>query len=567
MKLRMRSVVSGAAVLALAGGMLAAGGGSAFAAAPPYEPDPTSIGSLTFFDASGAVITGGNINDAPFATYVQASANGRVLDTKATLFGYLPKNGVAIGAWSGEQLSTSSSYGPVAGAPVSVSATKPVVKLTSGDLTIATLAGDFPNTASDAYQGLYQLRLKTSGTGSPAGASYDSADILITGSTWSVVYSQAPPATPTTVSVAAAPASPQVQGTSVALTATVGPAAAAAAGGTVQFKSGASALGAPVTVSGTTAVLNTTALPVGTDSVTAVFTPTDTTTWAPSTSTAISYVITGAPAQATTTALSVNVGLNAGFSPVVLTATVTPATSGTPTGTVTFTDGATVIGTTASGSSPFTLTTSLLAPGAHTITATFNPSNNYLTSTVTGTPFTLGPAVGATPDVQTITATVAAGTLVISTPYTAASPLDLGTLALNGTATLYTATAPFTNISVTDTRAGNLPWTVQAQASALNSGANSINGQNVGLTSLVAVPIAGNALPGAPGNITTTDNNAANGVAPADPGTLGLGNAAHTVLHATNGAGSISYNGTLTINAPTSTLPGTYTGTITFTIS
>ncbi len=333
----------------------------------------------------------------------------------------------------------------------------------------------------------------------------------------------------------------------------------------MQFKSGATVLGsAPVTAG--TAVLVTSALPVGTDAVTAVFTPTDTSTWAPSTSSALSYVITAAPAQPTTTALSVNTGSNAGYSPVALSATVTPAGAA---GTVTFSDGATVIGTTAAGTSPFALTTSLLAPGDHTITATFNPTDpsSFITSSVTGTPFTLDAAVGPAPDVQNIQATVAPGTLVISTPYDALHPLDLGTLALNATATEYSGSATFENISVTDTRPGNLPWTVQAQASALSSGTSSINGENVGLTNLIAVPIPGNALPGSAGNLTPTDNPAAAGVAPTDTGQLGLGGAFHTVLHANNGLGSIAYNGTLTVNAPTSTVPGTYAGTITFTLA
>ncbi len=97
-------------------GLLAGSGGAALAAAPPWEPDPSSIGGLTFYDAAGNQITGGNINDAPFATYVQAGAAGRAGDTKATLFGYLPKNGVAIGAWTGEALSGSPTY-PNASAP------------------------------------------------------------------------------------------------------------------------------------------------------------------------------------------------------------------------------------------------------------------------------------------------------------------------------------------------------------------------------------------------------------------------------------------------------------------
>ena len=66
--------------------------------------NPPAIGTLKFFNAAGVQITGGNINDAPFAAYIQSSAPGRVGDTKATLFGYLPKAGIDWDGWSGDQL-------------------------------------------------------------------------------------------------------------------------------------------------------------------------------------------------------------------------------------------------------------------------------------------------------------------------------------------------------------------------------------------------------------------------------------------------------------------------------
>ena len=44
--------------------------------------------------------------------------------------------------------------------------------------------------------------------------------------------------------------------------------------GTVQFEVGTTPIGSPVTVSGGTASTSTTTLPVGTDSLTATFTPT-----------------------------------------------------------------------------------------------------------------------------------------------------------------------------------------------------------------------------------------------------------------------------------------------------
>jgi hypothetical protein len=53
---------------------------------------------------------------------------------------------------------------------------------------------------------------------------------------------------------------------------------------------------------------------------------------------------------------------------------------------------------------------------------------------------------------------------------------------------------------------------------------------------------------------------------PSDPGTLGLGGAQHTLVHANQGIGTITFKGTLTINAPSNLPAGTYTGTVTFTV-
>ncbi|MCU1390833.1 MAG: hypothetical protein JWL72_4171, partial [Ilumatobacteraceae bacterium] len=173
------------AVVAVSGGRVA----SADTAPPAFEPDPGSIGGLNFYDASGTSITSGAITAAPFAAYVQATGPGRPGDSKATLFGYVPKNGVPSGSWAGEALTASTNYpNAAAPGPLATSST-PVVSLVAGDTTLAALASDYPNVAADSYRGLYQLRLKTSGAGQTGRPKYYSADILVTGSAWSVVYS------------------------------------------------------------------------------------------------------------------------------------------------------------------------------------------------------------------------------------------------------------------------------------------------------------------------------------------------------------------------------------------
>jgi hypothetical protein len=175
-------------------------------------------------------------------------------------------------------------------------------------------------------------------------------------------------------------------------------------------------------------------------------------------------------------------------------------------------------------------------------------------------------------DTQYIRATIPVGTLTISTPYDQAHPLDLGTLALNTTATEYSAQKSFNNIIVTDNRSGGLGWTASALASPLSDGGSNpgstINAENVGLTNLHATPGVG-----VTSTVHVTDNAAADpAVAPSDNGSAGLGGssphsfATSTVASGQNGDGTVTMNGTLTLNAPTSTEAGLFTGTITFTV-
>ncbi|RZS91193.1 hypothetical protein EV189_0427 [Motilibacter rhizosphaerae] len=158
-----------------------------------------------------------------------------------------------------------------------------------------------------------------------------------------------------------------------------------------------------------------------------------------------------------------------------------------------------------------------------------------------------------------------AGVITITTPYTADHPLDLGTLELDPDGTRFVTTGDLDGIQVSDSRAGDLPWTLQAQAGDLRSGAAAINGQNVGLTGVTSTSV-----PDADGvvrTLTTTDVPApASPVGPGDPGTDGLGGQPHVIAHAPQGSGTVSLAGRLTVEAPSSTPPGTYSGVITLTV-
>ena len=184
-------------------------------------------------------------------------------------------------------------------------------------------------------------------------------------------------ATPTTTALAVSPASPTTAGISVTFTATVSPSSVV---GSVQFLVGTTHLGNAVPVSSGSAVLATTALPQGTDSITAVFTPTDATAFTTSTSSALSYVVNQSlTALTTTTALAVSPATTAATGTVVqLTATVTCAATCTPVGSVTFWDGGSVqIGSAvalASGSA--SVSSSTLSIGStHSFIAKFAPTD------------------------------------------------------------------------------------------------------------------------------------------------------------------------------------------------
>ena len=161
---------------------------------------------------------------------------------------------------------------------------------------------------------------------------------------------------------------------SVTFTADVTSTSAGTLTGTVTFKNGGTTLGTG-TVSGGKAVFTTTALPVGTHTITAVYG--GSTDFNTSTSAALTEVVKQAT-TITTLASSLNPS-NSGQA-VTFTATVKPS-AGTITGTVSFMDGSTKIGTETITSGKATFTTNGLAAGTHSIKAVYTASTDFATST------------------------------------------------------------------------------------------------------------------------------------------------------------------------------------------
>ena len=139
----------------------------------------------------------------------------------------------------------------------------------------------------------------------------------------------------------------------------------------VTFMKGTTVLGTGK-LSGGSAVFETSSLKAGTNAIKAVYA--GDANFATSTSKAVSQVVDKATTT-TTLASSLNPS-NAGQS-VTFTATVKPQFSGTPTGNVTFKDGTAALKTVAVTGGVAKYTTTTLAAGKHSITATYNGSTSF----------------------------------------------------------------------------------------------------------------------------------------------------------------------------------------------
>lgn len=294
---------------------------------PVWEPDPSAVGTLNFFDASGNPLTRGSISDVPFAAYAVGDHLPRPADTKAILeFSQPNKNQSNPANWNVAGISSLATSFPVtagAGVPTSISSLDSSHPVYTGSNTDNSLEQDifaFPNTGpsgdsfdgasgcaysgtvagcTDAnYENLYQIRLITT-DGSDNSLTYDDADIMVDGATgtWSQVY-PAPfvAANTTATTLSPSPASPTTQGTSVTLTATVTASDDSTPAGSVQFKEDGTAIGTPVSVTPTdadheTATYTSSAFNPGQHTFTATFSPTDGTSYGGSTSDDLSYLV------------------------------------------------------------------------------------------------------------------------------------------------------------------------------------------------------------------------------------------------------------------------------------
>ncbi len=227
-------------------------------------------------------------------------------------------------------------------------------------------------------------------------------------------------------------------GSTVTLTATV--AAASGSGtptGSVTFSDASGKLGSAVNLSSGVATYTTTSLAAGSYSFTATYSGDS--TYATSTSSSVPLAVTAGGTTASSTALVSSSASPALGASVTFTATVTPSAA---TGTVTFYDGTTSLGTgTLSASTPdtATYTTTTLALGTHSITATYSGDSTYAGSTSSVVTVTVAGATSSTTTIQPLASTPIAGdsvTLIATvTPAT-------GTGTPTGTVTFIDSTNP-----------------------------------------------------------------------------------------------------------------------------
>lgn len=389
----------------------------------------------------------------------------------------------------------------------------------------------------------------------------------------------------TTTTFTISPAT-SVSGESVTLTATVNPVAPAAGTptGTVSLLSGTTVLGT-ATLSGGTASAVVSTLPVG--SYTFIVTYGGDTNFTTSSSTASSATVNQA---STTTTLVASPNPSVLGQAVSLTATVavvSPGT-GTATGSVTFKDGTTTLGTVTLTNGIAVMSISSLALGSHSLTASYGGSTTFKTSSTTATqtvnqvststtltaspnPSTLGQTVTLTaavspvaPGTGTATGTVTFkdGTTVLGTATLASgsAALTVSTL-IAGAHSLTASYGGSTNFaastSVVVTQTVNQPSTTTVLTPTPSP---STFGQTVTLKATVTVVAPGTGTP--TGAVTFKDGSTTLGTATLSGGiasfttaTLSLGAHSLTAVYggATNFSGSTSAVVTQTVNPPSST--------------
>lgn len=246
----------------------------------------------------------------------------------------------------------------------------------------------------------------------------------------------------TTTSLTPAPTpNPSTLGDAVYFWATVSGTGAIAPTGTVTFMDGTATLEAAALANGI-ASINNNSLTVGYHNITAVYG--GDANHAPSSSPPLTVTVNATSPVSTTMVLDLLPATSSVGQAVTMTASVTASVTGSnPTGTVTFSEGADILGTALLAGGAATVTTDVLTVGSHTIMATYNGDANYVGSSAQATEtvsmtaptvaLTVTPATITEGQSVTLTAAVAGATGLIPT---GAVTFKDGTAAVGMAATL-----------------------------------------------------------------------------------------------------------------------------------
>ena len=279
-----------------------------------------------------------------------------------------------------------------------------------------------------------------------------------------------------TTTVLASSVNPSVAEAGVTFTATVqGPAGVTAVPtGTVTFSDGAAPLGTSVLNASGVATLTVTRLYAGQHSITASY------GGDPMNLASQSAILVQTVAQATTaTSLTTSSATVYARVSVTFTAVVSRTDTVIPTGSVTFLNGATTLGTgTLDSTGTATLATSALAAGNHSISAIYGGDTNNLTSTSAS----LGETVQQIPTATTITASANPGTSGAALVLTA-TVAQSGTLGAGGT---FSGTMTFQNgAAILGTATVSAAGVATVTVSTLAAGANTVTAVFAGNTNYV----------------------------------------------------------------------------------
>ena len=393
-------------------------------------------------------------------------------------------------------------------------------------------------------------------------------------------------------------------GQSITLTANVRPTYGNTPTGTITFMDRTTSLGT-VPLANNIASFSISTLSAGTHYISAQYSGD---TYSAASSSAQTLVTVSPPPA--TTVLTSSVNPSSYNQAVTLTATLQLTSSGIPTGTVTFYDGSTSIGTSAVANSAAQLTISGFQLGTHSLTATYSGDSNFSGSTSTA----VSQAVNAAPTTTTVTSLDNPGTagynvrfLVGTTATFGGGPAGNVTL-YDGTTAVGSGILPGSTTnnwveivvsglaagshSITAKYAGSVYYTAStsspltevmnlpATTTYLSAGTNPVAfGQSLALVATVQPPGSGSAT----GTVTFLDGTTtlatvtlANNLAQLNVSTLSVGSHTLTAKYSgdSNFAGSTSATVTETVNqaATTTTItssatPSAYSQSVTFSAS